>query len=180
MKLSIQSFILICFFLQGTALAERPEYEDNDVYAKVIIRSADQLAAFYHGREFPQRAIDEILKVCLVTPIIKNKRFDRMWIDLDAWEFSVADEKVERLNRSYWKVQWQKIMLPLRHQATFGWTLMPEKRDLRVDEGVGGSVIIPWQDKPVDLLIQLPVEQAKEQSGKVKKIMFKGLLCSGN
>jgi hypothetical protein len=154
------------------------EFDSDELYARIIIRTADQLAAFYHGREFSKAAIKEIQSVCFVTPILKNKKFEVMWINLDEWQFFVDEVEVKRLNRDFWKQRWQQINLPLRHQATFGWTLMPEKRDLRFDEGVGGSVVIPWQDKPFTLAIRLPIEH--EDAKFVRELKFEGLKCSGD
>ena len=171
---------LLMFYAGGVSAADSEtvfELDEEDIYARLVVRSADQLSAFYQGREFPDSALKEILKVCMITPIIKNRQYDVAWIKLDQWQFTVDDKVISRLDRSWWKTVWQKQALPLRFQATFGWTLMPEERDLRLDEGVGGSVVIPWQDKPVNLLIRLPVEQGDKKS--MREIEFKGIMCSG-
>ena len=151
------------------------KYQDPQVHIQIFIRSPEQLTAFYLGREFSQEAIKRILATCFITPVIKNKAYDRLWLELDNWQFSTEDGPVERINRDYWKKQWQEVGLKPAHQATFGWTLMPESRDLHIDEGVGGSVVIPMQTKPVTLTAHF--KTGKDKSGKPKTIVFKELSC---
>lgn len=152
------------------------EYEDNVIYMRLVIRNADQLASFYHGREFPQNAIDEIQKTCFITPIVKNKAFDALWVEPDSWNFIMNGKTIKRIKRDYWKDIWKKIDLPLAHQATFGWTLMPETRDLRLDEGVGGSVVIPKQAKPFTLKAHFNTGFKKK--GEPEVVVFKDISCS--
>lgn len=146
---------------------------------RLVLRSPEQLSAFYLGREFKKSAIDKILATCFVTPIIKNKFFDALWLELDQWEFVSRDNKpIPRIKRDYWKKQWQKIQLEQSHQSTFGWTLMPEVRDLRFDEGVGGSVIIPWQNEPFKLIAHFRTGMNKQ--GPIKTITFEGVTCKAD
>lgn len=152
-------------------------YEDADVYMRLVLRSPEQLSGFYQGREFPDKAVKAILDTCYVTPIIKNKRFDVLWLDLDQWKF-IADKPVPRIKRDYWDQRWRELGLKQAHQSTFGWTLMPERRDLRVDESVGGAVVIPWQDKAFNLVARFPTGESRD--GAVKEIQFKGVRCREN
>ena len=152
------------------------EYEDKEVYMRLVIRSADQLSGFYVGREFPKNAIDEILKTCFITPIVKNKKFDALWVEPDSWNFTMNGKVIERIKRDYWKKVWTVVGLSLAHQSTFGWTLMPEARDLRFDEGVGGSIVIPKQTKPFTLKARFNTGLQKQ--GKPKTITFKDISCA--
>lgn len=160
-----------------------PKYEDDEIYMRIVLRTPEQLSAFYIGREFNQAAIDEILKTCYVTPIIKNKKFEALWLELDNWEFFLdtkVDEKgdgkpIKRIKRDYWKKIWEKVSLPQAHQSTFGWTLMPEVRDLRFDEGVGGSIVLPMQSKP--FTIKANFKTGLNKQGKPKTVVFEGISC---
>jgi len=155
-----------------------PRYQDDQVSARVIMRTPDQLTAFYLGREFNRAAIDKILATCFVTPIVHNKTLDVLWVDLDLWQFTQDGRVIARIKRDYWPDKWRAADLPQAHQSTFNWTLMPEVRDLRLDEGVGGSVVIPMQDKPFTLTMKLPT--GADRKGPVKTIVFEDLQCVQN
>jgi len=153
-----------------------PKFEDNEIYMRLVIRSPEQLAAFYTGREFPKNAINEILKHCFITPIVKNRKLDALWIEPDSWTFSLDDKPIERIKRDYWEKVWKKTGLSLAHQATFGWTLMPETRDLRYDEGVGGSIVIPMQTRPFTLKASFNTGLKKESEPRV--VIFEDISCA--
>ncbi len=155
-----------------------PSYEDAQVKVRVVMRTPDQLTAFYLGRGFNQAAIDQILETCFVTPIIHNKTLDVLWLELDEWQFSQGDKLIPRIKRDYWPTRWREAGLPQAHQSTFGWTLMPEVRDLRLDEGVGGSVVIPMQTQPFKLTMRFHTGMDKQ--GPVKTLLFEDLTCVRN
>ena len=161
----------------GASVAEKKplKYQDPQMHMQIFIRSPEQLTAFYQGRQFSQAAIDKILATCFITPIIKNRTLDRLWLELDHWQFSNDNGAITRIDRDYWKKQWQEVGLSAAHQATFGWTLMPESRDLRTDEGVGGSVVIPMQNKPFTLTAHF--KTGVDKNGKPKRIVFKEVSC---
>lgn len=184
LKNNLLLFLSLTALLVTSAHAEKVEkqknrYEDSEAYMRIVLRTPEQLTAFYQGREFKKDAIEKILATCYITPIIKNKKFEALWLELDNWQFIDAENKpIQRIKRDYWKKQWQKINLKQAHQATFGWTLMPEVRDLRIDEGVGGSVILPWQDKPFTVIANF--KTGADKTGPVKTITFKGVECKTN
>lgn len=155
------------------------KYEDPQVTMRLVIRSQEQLSAFYQGREFSPAAIEKILATCFITPLIKNKTLDVLWLELDHWQFKNAQgEPINRLKRDYWTTQWDAVALPQAYRSTFGWTLMPEVRDLRLDEGVGGSVVIPMQTQPITLIANF--HTGSERNGPVKTIVFKDIRCPDN
>jgi len=154
------------------------EHEDDTVYMRLVLRTPTQLSAFYQGREFNQAAIDRILETCFVTPIIKNKTFDVLWLELDRWQFTTDGRSIARIKRDYWAEKWREANLPQAHQSTFGWTLMPEARDLRFDESVGGSVVIPWQSRPFTLTANFPTDADKQ--GPTKTIVFEDIECAND
>ena len=76
-----------------------PWYEDDAVLIRVVQRSPEQLTAFYLGREFNQASIDQILGTCFITPVIHNKTFSVLWLELDNWQFSRGAEQIPRIKR---------------------------------------------------------------------------------
>ena len=157
--------------------AEKPRlmYEDDEVYVRLVLRSREQLQAFYQGRQFPGRAIEEILATCFITPIVKNLSLDVLWLDLDDWRFAVGVKPIARVKRDYWAARWQEIDLKQAHRSTFGWTLMPERRDLRLDESVGGSVVIPTQKQ--GFTVRARFKTGADGKGPMKEVVFDDVAC---
>lgn len=178
-KLLLILFMMSLLTFMGKSYSEPdsyPEYMDDEVYIKLVIRDNDQLTAFYVGREFPDDAIDEILKTCFITPIVKNMHYEALWVEPDSWRLTIDKKKIQRIKRDYWKDTWSKVGLSQGHQATFGWTLMPESRDLRFDEGVGGSIVIPKQEKPFKFTAHFNTGFNKK--GEPKIITFENVSCA--
>jgi hypothetical protein len=157
------------------AVPQHLYYEDDEVAMRLVLRTPEQLTAFYLGREFSQAAIDRILQTCFVAAIIANRAYDVLWLELDNWEFRVDDRVIPRIGREYWKNQWREVALPQRHQSTFGWTLMPEARDLRLHESVGGNVVIPWQSEPFTLVARFAT--GADRQGQTRTIVFEDVTC---
>ncbi len=157
------------------ATPDRPFYEDNEVAIRIVLRTPEQLTAFYLGRGFNRSAIDRILDTCFITSVIHNKTLPLLWLELDHWRFKRGAEEIHRIKRDYWREQWRETDLPQAHRSTFGWTLMPEARDLRLDERVGGSVVIPKQTKPFTLIMNFHTTADKQ--GRVKTVAFEGIEC---
>jgi hypothetical protein len=158
------------------ATAKGLKYEDDTVKIRIVLRTPDQLSAFYIGRGFNRASIDEILATCFITPIVQNKTFEALWLVLDDWRFTRGDEDIPRLGRDYWPPRWAEAGLPQAQQSTFGWTLLPESRDLRPDEGAGGSVVIPRQDQPFTLSMNF--HTGRDRQGPVKTVIFEDLECT--
>ena len=162
----------------ATPASQQPpslRYEDDQISVRLVMRTPDQLAAFYLGREFNRAAIDQILATCFVTPIVHNKTLDVLWLELDAWQFSRDGKPIARIKRDYWPDKWRESGLSQAHQSTFGWTLMPEVRDLRLDESVGGSVVIPRQTRPFRLTMHF--HTGADKRGPVKTVVFEEVKC---
>jgi hypothetical protein len=169
----------VCFLHSFAVLAatqQQPNYEDKDIQVRLIFRKPEQLAAFYIGRGFKQDAINKIQETCFITAIIKNSNIDVLWLELDNWTFRREGQAVTRIDRSYWKQKWQEIKLPMNHQSTFGWTLLPEVRDLRRDESVGGNVVIPKQPGPFNLTMRF--KTGTDKKGGEKIINFQNISCA--
>jgi len=178
-KLFILALLLFAVVIPQSAVTAKKNplvYEDSEVFMRLVLRTPAQLSAFYQGREFNQVAIDKILQVCFITPIIKNKTLDVLWLELDNWQFSLEKQPIQRIKRDYWSERWREAELQQAHQSTFGWTLMPEVRDLRLDESVGGSVVIPMQSRPFTLVANF--RTGAKQKGNSKTIVFEGIECA--
>jgi len=182
--LTLQSALLtvalamLCVSFQSMALsAEKKtlEYEDDDLFFRVYRRSPEQISAFYEGRGFDQKAINEIKKYCSIAVVIKNKSSDVLWLELDKWRFESKGDEVLRITRSFWASLWQEINIPQSHRSTYGWTLMPEVRDLQRDEGVGGNMPLPMLTEPFTMIASFSTGQNKD--GKIKTVTIKDIRC---
>ena len=174
----IVTLLLSVALLSQSAVADGKnplKYEDEQVSMRLVLRTPEQLSAFYQGRGFNQAAIDRILETCFITPIIHNKTLDAVWLELGNWQFEAGKQPIARITRDYWSGKWREAGLPQAQQSTFGWTLMPEVRDLRLDEGVGGSVVIPLQSQPFTMTANF--HTGLDKKGKIKTIVFEGIQC---
>jgi len=166
------------------ATAEKTEngvnrYEDKELTVVIGSRTPDQLAAFYSGRGFNQASIDAIKKTCFVFGMVDNKTYETLWLSLDEWEFIAADgTPLKRFKRDDWKKTWQQTGLSQAHQSTFGWTQLPEIRDLRMHEHVGGNVAVEWNDKPFSL--KATFKTGADKSGEPRTVTVENLTCTSN
>ncbi len=109
----------------------------------VSIHTPEQMRAFYGARGMPSAALQEIAKACFMTVGVRNKRTDTLWLEPVTWRFMDANgQPVAAISRQAWKALWTKLQVPLAAQSTFGWTQLPESRDLYPDEAVGGNTTI--------------------------------------
>ena len=175
---------LLIFFASSpghSATPAKPEdgihrFEDNDVTVVIGSRTPEQLTAFYSGRGFNQASIDAITKKCFIFGLVENKTNDTLWLVLDDWKFYAADgSEMKRWKKDDWQEVWQKTGLSQAHQSTFGWTQLPESRDLRQHEHVGGNVVVEWQEKPFKLVATL--KTGADKSGKPRIITVENLTC---
>jgi len=118
-------------------------YEGQGIVMSVSARTPEQIAAFYEARGFPRTAIEALRAACFVTVGIQNRREDIVWLEPARWRFyDAAGGAVERLPRAWWEARFEKLGVPPANRATFGWTQLPEVRDLRPAEPVGGNVTL--------------------------------------
>ncbi|MDH5217182.1 MAG: hypothetical protein OEX19_05785 [Gammaproteobacteria bacterium] len=173
-------FVLLGLLLSSGVVAadkkkDKNRYEDDDIGFRVVPRSPDNIIAFYQGRGFLQTAIDEIKKTCYVTFLMRNLSDSIIWLDLDNWRYISDDPNFKRLKRPYWKEKWQVLNLPMSFQSTFGWSLLPDVRDLHPDEGVGGSTTFTFTDKPFVVEARFKLGRNKDEGEKV--IRFEQVRC---
>jgi len=117
-----------------------PFVENDHLLVVLIPHTPDQMAAFYEARGFPAQAIELIRETCLVTVHIENKSREIIWLEIKNWRFSSGSKLLARLGDDYWNTLWDDIGLPQANRSTFGWTQLPEVRDLQPDEPVGGNI----------------------------------------
>lgn len=139
-------------------------------------RTPQQMAAFYEARGFGREMIGLLNQQCFITVSIANKSTDVIWLDLTQWQFENADGAVIREDRNYWREHWSRMQIPMAHQSTFRWTLLPEQLDFRPGEYEGGNIILPRLGKP--MTISARFDTGKQRDGIPLQISFKNVACA--
>lgn len=129
--------LLFSFIINCLAADKEFVVKNQYISLKLIPRTPNQMAAFYEARGFSQQAIAEIRKGCFITVIIRNNSEEVVWLELARWEFGR-----KRFSRKDLRQVWQSLSVPKANQSTFFWTQLPEVRDLRPDEPVGGNIVL--------------------------------------
>ncbi len=142
---------------------------------QVLSRAPEQMSAFYEGRGFDARARQEIRNRCFVTVLMRNTGTQVVWLDLSQWRFHTEFDPIPRITRAAWRATWQEIKLPLAHQATFGWTLLPEQRNLLPNESVGGNITLPEVEQPFTVEAIFALGQNRD-AGQVT-VKFENVQC---
>lgn len=155
----------------GLAVDKEFTQKNQFISIKLIPRTGSQMAAFYEARGFPRNAILEIQKTCFITVIIRNHSQDTVWLELANWQFGLP-----RLDRKYWKDTWQKLDVPKANQSTFTWTQLPEVRDLRPDEPVGGNIVLQREKKAFSVEAKFAVGPNKNKASFSLKLS--GVQCA--
>ena len=172
------ALLLLVLFLSTPLIAAEKNknvYQDEDIYLRFIYRSAEQVAAFYEGREFPKAAIERAVQTCYVTVILKNKSDDILWFELDNWLFHKNGKTIQRYKQAYWNKQWDEMKLKQAYRSTFSWTLFPETRDAQPGESVSGNITIPMQTHPFSLTLNFA--RGENKKGKMKTVKLNDIYC---
>jgi len=156
--------------------SNRIEFENAELKMIVIPRTREQMKAFYEGRGFPAPAISAVAQACFMTVVVKNKTRDVLWLELDNWRFSGGNPDAKRLDRAYWKQRWDALKIPMANRSTFGWTLLPEQRDLRADEGVGGNITMAFNT--ASFTLDARFYQGEDKSGGPVSVHLAGIQCA--
>ncbi|MBN4080581.1 hypothetical protein JYT31_02845 [Beggiatoa alba] len=154
------------------------QYSHKQIKINFFPRTPEQMAAFYEGRGFSKAMIKQLEQQCFITIGIRNKSQQIIWLDLSNWRFTSTNGKLQRLNRTYWKSLWKKMDIPLSHQSTFRWTLLPEELDFRPNEHEGGNITLPYSKTPFTLHARF--ETKADKSGQPIIIEIKNLECASN
>ena len=142
--------------------SEPATYTGQSLVLHAQARTPDQTTAFYIGRGFPAAMLKEFNKACFVTVSMRHTRPDVVWLEPARWRLRDArGHIIKRHDRHYWNRVWKTINAPHAHRATFGWTQLPESRDLQPDEPVGGNITIVPPTGPFSLEFRFATGQNK-------------------
>jgi len=164
-------------YADGTAQMTEPgmwRYLGDGAEIRAQVRTPDQMAAFYEARGFPVGAIEKIRQACFVTVAVVNKGHEVLWLEPARWEVSSSGARIERYDAQRWKSAFDEVKLPDANRATFRWTQLPEQRDLRHDEPVGGNLTLPPVAVPFDIVMNF--DTGENRSGKIV-VRLPGLTC---
>jgi hypothetical protein len=139
-------------------------------------RSPDQMAAFYEARGFPEPMIESVRKVCFITVGITNKSNQRIWLNVDHWEFKSGDKTLERISKKQWKQRWQDMEIPMQYQSTFRWTMINEALGYFPGEREGGNITLPKTKGPISLTAHFYT--GEDRSGPVITVSTDRLYCA--
>jgi len=153
-------------------LPEEHETGNHGLRLRVMERTPAQIAAFYEARGFPEQAIARLREACFLTVTLDNQRDDRL--ALERWRFLANGEPLERRDRAYWQTQWQALGLSRGSRATFGWTLMPESRELYPTEPVAGNITLAPTRQPFTLVARL-----RTAADDVLSLRLRDIECAG-
>ena len=123
-----------------------PFVENDQIFMFLRLLTPEQMAAFYEARGFPGNALDRIRQTCFVMAHVENRGQQVLWLELKNWHFKSARGEIQRYNQDHWAAVWDEIDLPQASRSTFGWTQLPEVRDLQPGEPVGGNLVLPQTD----------------------------------
>jgi hypothetical protein len=152
-----------------------PFVENERILMVLIPRTPEQMAAFYEARGFPPAAIERISRTCFVTVHIENRSRDVIWLQPRQWNLADGGGEIRRLDSDYWLAQWNAIDLPQASRSTFGWTQLPEVRDLQPDEPVGGNIVLPGSTQSFDLTARF--QTGADKRGTLITVDFRNIAC---
>ncbi len=166
--------LLVCGALPVTA--DDIVHDSEKLSVTLVPRTPQQMSAFYEARGFGRDMIAVLAEQCFITVLIRNKSDTILWLDLGQWTFGTADGAVVRRDRGYWRERWQAMQIPLAHQSTFRWTLLPERLDFRPGEQEGGNIILPRLGKPMTITARF--DAGADRSGAPVMVEFKQVECA--
>lgn len=149
----------------------------------VEARTAEQLIAFYTARGMPANAVDEIARHCFLTVGMRNNRKDAVWLIPSRWRFidQESGRALKRMTRVQWQQAWQRLGVPASARNTFGWTQLPERRDLQPDEPVGGNIALVPAQAAFTLIAEFPLANGNSGPDATRslRIRVSNLRCGG-
>jgi hypothetical protein len=150
----------------------------SGVSISVAPRTPAQVATFFEARGFPEAALARLRAVCFLTVTIHNRSTDVAWLELDRWRLVEATgAERPRRSRAHWERIWEELDLPQARRATFGWTQLPESRDLQPGESVGGNIaMVPPAG---EFTLEARFATGAHKDGKELRIRRAQLSCPG-
>lgn len=170
------SVLLILLLVAPDIAGSESHYDSPELEVGLNPRTPQQIAAFYEARGFSKPMVAALKQQCFITVWVHNKSQNIIWLDLSQWQFRYATGAVIRHDRHYWKDEWNKMQIPLAHQSTFRWTLLPEVLDFQPGEREGGNIILPRDERPIQLQASFPIRADK--SGIPISIVFNNIVCA--
>ncbi|MHB9116760.1 MAG: hypothetical protein ACYC2R_00605 [Burkholderiales bacterium] len=174
-KNTLAAGLLLAAALAQPALGAEREAVEGVVFS-ISVRTAEQIRAFYSARGFPEAALKELDSRCFLGVGVRNGRHDIVWLEPAKWRI-VADtgEAVRRIGRDEWDGRWAQLAVPLASRATFGWSQLPESRDLLAGETVGGNLAVAPPSGPFSVEAVFATEA--DRSGPTLRIKIPNLKC---
>lgn len=158
-----------------TRTTQRIKVEHKLFKLYFVLRTAEQMAAFYYARGFPETMVRQTKKVCFITVGMNNKSKNIIWLDIREWKFSDKSGSLTRYDRPYWFALWKKMNIPLRFQSTFRWTLIPTSLDYQPGEREGGNITL--QRRNQSFTITAIVRPGKNKNSKAVEIVINNVKC---
>ena len=162
----------------GVAAAQPPSVSNEHIEIQFAPRAPEQIMSFYEARGFPAKMIDILSRQCFITVRIHNKSGEKIWHDLENWQFSHNGKPLKREHRNYWLDKWQSMNMPQASISTFRWTLIPEALDYLPDEEEGGNIILPRVDGPIS--VKASFEAGNDRQGAPITVEYDRLYCAEN
>lgn len=142
----------------------------------ISVRTPEQIRAFYLARGFPEAALKEMDSRCFLGVGVRNGRKDIVWLEPAKWRIATgAGEAVARVGRDEWDSRWAQLDVPLASRATFGWTQLPESRDLLAGETVGGNLAVAAPSGPFS--VEAVFDTGADRRGPTLRIKTRNLTC---
>jgi hypothetical protein len=171
---------LISFFLVPAVLAANPwpkALHEHGVAVRVRPNTPPQMAAFYEARGFPAAALAEVKSACFMTVGVTNERAQVLWLEPRRWILTDADgKKVELIDFDHWNRLWERHQVPAAARTAFRWTQLPESRDLRPHEPVGGNISFKPGKGPYTLNLRFRL--GPNRTGGEVKVRISGIVCA--
>lgn len=175
---STLAIILLILPTSRNNAANFPLYDSPELEVGLMPRPPQQIAAFYEARGFSQQMVETLKQQCFITVWVHNKSSHIIWLELPQWHFRNAQGVIERRDRYYWKSIWNKMQIPLAHQSTFRWTLLPEILDFQPGEREGGNIVLPRDNKPIQIQATFPTQ--RDKSGAPIALSFNNVQCAND
>lgn len=153
-----------------------PHVDNEQLFMQLRLHTPDQISAFYEARGFPPEALERIRATCFITVHVDNKGDRVLWLETANWRITQAGVPVSRLGRDHWNRVWDEIDLPQANRSTFGWTQLPDVRDLQPTEQVSGNIILPRNGRPYNIRANFHTGAGKRKG--MISVDFENLHCA--